>query len=188
MFVEKKDANDPLRLVVDYRGLNDITIPVRYPIPLISELQDRLAGAKYFIKIDLKSGFYFVRMAEGEEWKTAFRCRSGLFEFRVMPMGLINAPATFQAMMNHILYDLLDSGVLVYIDDILIYAETLEEHDRLVLDVLERLRQNNLAIAPQKCKWCVQEVEFLGCIISPEGVKMSKDKTDTIENWQAPRM
>ena len=146
MFVEKKDENDPLRLVINYRGLNNITIPVRYPIPLISELQDRLAGAKYFTKINLKLGFYFVRMAEGEEWKTAFRCRYGLFEFRVIPMGLINAPVTFQAIINHILHDLLNNGVLVYINDILIYTKTIKEYNRLVLDILKYLWQNNLAI------------------------------------------
>ena len=87
-------------------------------------------------------------MAEGEEWKTAFRYRYGLFEFRVMPMGLINTPITFQAIINHILHDLLDNGVLVYINDILIYTKTIEEYNRLVLDILERLRRNNLAIAP----------------------------------------
>ena len=95
IFVEKKNENNPLRLVINYRGLNNIIIPVRYPIPLISEFQDRLAGAKYFIKINLKSGFYFVWMAEGEEWKTAFHYQYGLFEFRVMPIGLINTPITF---------------------------------------------------------------------------------------------
>ena len=102
-------------------------------------------------------------------------------------MGLINTPITFQAIINHILHDLLDNGVLVYINDILIYTKTIEEHNRLILDILERLRQNNLAIAPQKCKWCIQEIEFLNYIISPQGIKISKDKTDAIENWQAPR-
>ena len=95
IFVEKKDKNDPLRLVINYRGLNNIIILVRYPIPLINELQDRLAGAKYFIKIDLKLGFYFVRMAEGEKWKTAFCYRYSLFKFRVIPMGFIHTLITF---------------------------------------------------------------------------------------------
>ena len=155
MFVEKKDKNNLLRLVINYCGLNNIIILIRYFIPLINELQDRLAGAKYFIKINLKLGFYFIRMAEGEEWKTVFHYRYSLFEFRVIPMGFINALATFQVMINHIFHDLLDNGVLVYIDDILIYIEIIEEYDRLVLDVLERLWRNNLAIAPQKYKWCV---------------------------------
>ena len=97
-------------------------------------------------------------------------------------MGLINTPTTFQIIINHILHDLLDNKVLVYIDDILIYTKTIEEHDRLILDIFKRLRRNNLAIAPQKCKWYVQEIEFLGYIISPQGVKIFKDKTDAIEN------
>ena len=146
--MEKKDKNNLLRLIINYRGLNNIIILVHYPIPLINKLQDRLVKIKYFIKINLKLGFYFVRMAEGKEWKTAFRYQYGLFEFRVIPIGLINAPITFQTMINHILHDLLDNEVLVYIDNILIYTETIEEYNRLVLDVLKRLRQNNLAIAP----------------------------------------
>lgn len=177
MFVEKKDPNDPLRPVVDYRGLNSITVPVRYPIPLITELQARFRTAKWYTKIDLKSGFYLVRIKEGDEWKTAFRCKYGLFEYAVMPMGLINAPATFQSMMNHIFRDLIDAGLLVYLDDLLIYADTIEEHDRLVTEVLKRLTEHNLAVAPQKCKWAVQEVEFLGYIISAEGISMSEGQS-----------
>ena len=146
--MEKKNKNNPLRLVINYRGLNNIIILVHYLIPLINEFQDRLIKVKYFIKINLKLGFYFVRMAEREEWKTAFRYRYGLFKFRVIPISLINTPITFQAIINHILYNLLDNGVLVYINNIFIYTETIEEYDRLILDVLERLRRNNLAIAP----------------------------------------
>ena len=146
--MEKKDKNNPLRLVINYCGLNDIIILIRYPIPLISELQDRLAGAKYFTKIDLKLGFYFVYMAEGEKWKTAFHYRYGLFEFRVMPMGLINMPTTFQIIINHILHDLLDNEILVYIDNILIYTKTIKEYNRLILDIFKRLLRNNLTITP----------------------------------------
>ena len=137
-----------MRLIINYRGLNNITILIHYPIPLINKLQDHLVRTKYFIKINLKLGFYFVRMAKGEKWKTAFRYRYSLFEFRIIPMGLINAPATFQIIINHILHNLLDNGVLIYINNILIYTETIEEHNRLILDILERLRRNNLAIVP----------------------------------------
>ena len=128
--MEKKDKNNPLRLVIDYCGLNNIIILIDYPILLIR--------------------FYFIWMAEGEKWKTVFRYQYGFFKFRVIPMGFINAPGTFQVMINHILHDLLDNGVLVYIDDILIYAETIEEYDRLILDVFKRLRRNNLTI----CQMC----------------------------------
>ena len=122
----------------------------RYPLPNSAELQDRIAGANIFTKLDLKDGYYLVRIKKGDEWKTAFRTRYGLFEFTVMPMGLVNSPATFQNMMNHIFRDLLDQGVLVYLDDILIYSKTQEEHDRLSHEVLKRIQDNKLAMAPSK--------------------------------------
>ena len=148
LFVPKKDGS--LRLCVDYRALNKVTIPNRYPIPVMAELQDRVQGATVFTKLDLKSGYHLIRIKPGDEWKTAFRCRYGLFEFTVMPFGLTNAPATFQDLMNHILRDLLDHGVVVYLDDILIYAQTLEEHDRILRKVLERLREHNVVLSLEK--------------------------------------
>jgi len=123
---------------VDYRALNCITIPNRYPLPLMQELQDRVQRTQWFTKMDIKNGFHLIQMKEGDKWKTAFRNRYGLFEFQVMPFGLTNAPSTFQNMMNHILSDLLDAGVIAYMDDILIYAKTEEEHDDLVEEVLRR--------------------------------------------------
>ncbi|CCE34872.1 uncharacterized protein CPUR_08811 [Claviceps purpurea 20.1] len=186
MFAAKNDPEDPLRPVVDYRGINKITVPIRYPIPLIPELQDHLQGARFFTKIDLKSGFNLIRMAAGHEWKTAFRCRYGLFEFTIMPFGLMNCPATFQSLMNYIFHDLLDAGVVVYIDDILIYASTLEEHDALVKEVLQRLLKYNLAIAPRKCYWRVTKVEFLGYDISTKGISMTTERTRCIQMWEAP--
>ena len=138
--MEKKNKNNPLRLVINYCEFNNIIILIRYPILLINKLQDGLIKVKYFIKINLKLGFYFVRMAGGEKWKTAFRYQYGLFEFRVMPMGLINTPTTFQVIINHILHDLLNNGVLMYINNILIYTKTIEEYNRLILDILEHLR------------------------------------------------
>jgi len=119
LFVPKPNGRG-LRLCVDYRGLNSITIPNRYPLPLMQELQDRVQGAQWFTKMDLKNGFNLIRIREGDEWKTAFRTRYGLYEFQVMPFGLTNAPSTFQDMMNHVLSDLLDIGVLAYMDDILV--------------------------------------------------------------------
>lgn len=185
--IERKGLHDDnLRPVVDWRDLNSKTIPNRYPLPLITELQDRLAGAKIFTKLDLKNGFNLIRIKEGDEWKTAFRCRYGLFEFNVMHFGLINVPATFQAMMNGILSDLIDMGVLSFVDDILIYASTMEEHDRITEEVLRRLKANSLAINPKKCVWATSKVEYLGYIISDQGIQMSKDKVDCIINWQEP--
>lgn len=187
MFVGKKDPEDPLRPVVDYRGLNRVTVPVKHPIPLIHELQAQLQGAKWFTKIDLKTGFWLVRIREGDEWKTAFRCKYGLFEYTVMPFGMINAPSTFQAMMNHLFRDMLDAGVLVYLDDLLIYATTEEEHDRIVKEVLQRLTKHHLAVSPRKCKWRVPKVEFLGYIINRQGIGMTQDKVECVLKWQPPR-
>jgi len=136
--------------------------------------------------MDLKNGFHLIQVREGDEWKTAFRTRYGLFEFRVMPFGLTNAPSTFQDMMNHIFSDMLDVGVLAYMDDILIYADTEERHDNTVREVLRRLQENGLAVSPEKCIWKTQEVEFLGYIIGQEGIKMSQEKVEAVLSWQRP--
>ena len=181
LFVPKKDGS--LRLCVDYRALNKVTVPNRYPIPVMAELQDRVQGATVFTKLDLKSGYHLIRIKEGDEWKTAFRCRYGLFEFTVMPFGLTNAPATFQDLMNHIFRDLLDHGVVVYLDDILIYAQSLEEHDKIVRKVLERLREHNLVLSLEKSVWEAYELEFLGFIISTRGIGMAEGKTDSVRTW-----
>jgi len=185
LFVPKPNGRG-LRLCVDYRGLNAITIPNRYPLPLMQELQDRVQGSRYFTKMDLKNGFNLIRIREGDEWKTAFRTRYGLYEFNVMPFSLTNAPSTFQDMMNHILSDVLDIGVLAYMDDILVYAKTEEEHDGLVKNVLERLRKNGLAISPEKCIWKAEEVEFLGYIIGRDGIRMSQSKVEAVLSWERP--
>ena len=185
LFVPKPN-NRGLRLCVDYRGLNAVTIPNRYPLPLMQELQDRVRGAQWFTKMDLKNGFNLIRIRKGDEWKTAFRTRYGLYEFQVMPFGLTNAPSTFQDMMNHVLSDVLDVGVLAYMDDILVYAETEEEHDQLVREVLKRLQQNGLAVSPEKCVWKTHEVEFLGYVIGRKGISMSQDKVEAVLSWRTP--
>jgi len=135
LFISKPNGHG-LRLCVDYREINRITIPNRYPLPLMQELQDRIQGAQWFTKMDLKNGFHLIWIKEGDECKTAFRTRYGLYEFLVMPFGLCNAPATFQDMMNHIFRDMLNLGLLAYMDDLLIYAKTVEEHDKIVGEVL----------------------------------------------------
>ena len=186
LFVPKPKGRG-LRLCVDYRALNRITIPNRYPLPLMQELQDRVQGAQWFTKMDLKNGFNLIRVREGDEWKTAFRTQYGLYEFQVMPFGLTNAPSTFQDMMNHVFSDMLDLGVLAYMDDILIYAKTEEEHDRRVKEVLGRLQQNGLAVSPEKCIWKAHEVEFLGYMIGRNGIRMSTDKVEAVLEWKTPR-
>jgi len=184
-FVPKPNVRG-LRLCVDYRGLNAVTIPNRYPLPLMQELQDRVQGAQWFTKLDLKNGFNLIRIRKGDEWKTVFRTRYGLYEIQVMPFGLTNAPSTFQDMMNHVLSDVLDIGVLAYMDDILIYAKTEEEHDGLVRKVLGRLQANGLAVSPEKCVWKTHEVEFLGYVIGHHGIRMSQDKVEAVLSWQQP--
>jgi len=128
LFAPKKDGG--LRLCVDYRGLNAITVKNRYPLPLITEIMDRVTGAQYFSKIDLKDAYYRLRVKAGDEWKTAFRTRYGHYEFMVVPMGLTNAPATFQAYINKALRGLVDDFCIVYLDDILIFSKTKEEHEQ----------------------------------------------------------
>jgi len=151
-----------LRLVVDYRGLNKVTIHNKYPIPLMSELRDQVCDATIFTKLDLKNGFHLIGIRPGDEWETSFRTRYWLYEYRVMSFGLVNAPATCQAMMNEIMKEFLDRGVVNYIDDIFIYVKSLEEHRILVSKVLEKLRQLGMAISLEKSTFHVKSVDFLG--------------------------
>jgi len=183
-FVPKPDGT--LRLCVDYRGLNKITIKNKYPLPFISELRSRLGKATIFTKLDLKNGYYLIRMAEGEEWKTAFKSRYGLYEYTVMPFGLCNAPSTFQSMINDVFRDMLDVGVIAYMDDILIYTETVEEYVALVRRVMERLRKARLCVSIKKSSFHQREVEFLGYKISDGGISMTSTKVEEIRAWSTP--
>jgi hypothetical protein len=185
LFVPKKDGK--LRLCVDYRQLNNITKKNRYPLPLIEEIQDRFQGTKWFTSLDVRDAYYRIRMKEGEEWKTAFRTRFGLYEYLVMPFGLTNAPATFQALINHALYEYLDNFVVAYLDDILIYTKgTREDHTEKVRKVLEKIKKFDLLLKPEKCEFFKKEVNFLGHIISTEGIRMDPDKIKAILEWPTP--
>nr|OQO30940.1 hypothetical protein B0A51_04167 [Rachicladosporium sp. CCFEE 5018] len=185
IFVAK--PNGKLRLVQDYRKLNDITIRNRYPLPSIEECQDRLIGANWFTKIDLRDAFYSIRMAEGEEWKTAFRTQYGLYEFLLMPMGLTNAPASCQALVNNVLRDLLDVTVFAYMDDILVFTRgPLQQHIRDVQAVFERLSTTSFKTAPEKCEFHKKSVKFLGFMIGTDGIKIDPEKTTSIREWQTP--
>jgi len=152
----------------------------------MQELQDRVQGAKWFTKLDLKNGFNLIRIREGNEWKTAFRTRYGLYEFKVIPFGLTNALSTFHDMINHVFSDMIDLGLLVYRDDFLIYAKTEKEYDQRVKEVLRRLQDNRLAVSPGKCVWKTQEVEFLGYVIGQDGIKMAKGKVEAVLDWKTP--
>ena len=184
LFVPKPDSR--LRLVVNYRGLNKVTIHNKYLIPMMTELKDRVKDAQIFTKLDLKDGFHLIRIRQGDEWKTAFRTHYGLYEYKVMPFGLVNAPATFQTMMNEILREFLDDGVVVYIDDILIYSKDPKDHITLVRKVLQRLRDFQMAISLEKRVFHVKTVDFLGYVVATDGVTMNEKKVETIKAWKPP--
>lgn len=165
-----------------------MTIKNRYPLPLISELIGKLKGAKYFTKLDVRWGYNNVRIKDGDEWKAAFRTNRGLFEPLVMFFGLTNSPATFQTMMNDIFRDLINRGVVVvYLDDIMIFTRTLEEHRKIVREVLEILRTNKLYLKDEKCEFERTKTEYLGMIISEGSVEMDPAKVAGIMEWPIPK-
>jgi len=179
--------NERLRLCVDYRQLNELTILNKHPLPLMTELRKGVAGATIFSKPHLKDGYHLIRIKNGDEWKTAFHTRYGHYQYKVMPFGLVNAPATFQAMMNTILRHFLYHPVVVYLDDILIYSKSMEEHEALLKQVLARLERHALAVSLKKSVFHVDRVEFLGYIVGKRGVTMSEKKVKSILNWKAQR-
>lgn len=185
LFVKKKDGS--MRMCIDYRALNTITVKNKYPLPRIDELFDRLQGAQFFTKIDLRSGYHQIRIHPQDIEKTAFRTRYGHFEFLVLPFGLTNAPATFMHLMHQIFRPHLDSFVLVFLDDILVFSKSLEEHRQHVATVLELLKTNHLYAKESKCELFQTSVEFLGHIIDREGVHMMNDKVKAIMEWPAPK-
>ena len=184
LFVPKK--NGKLRLCVDYRGLNNVMVKNKYPLPLMDPLREQVKGATIFTKFDLRDGYYLIRIKEGDEWKTAFRTQYGQFEYKVMPFGLCNAPATFQGMMNEVLREFLDQGVVVYLDDVLIYSKDRKSHIKLVRQVLARLAQYNLAVTGHKSQFHVPETEFLGFIVNGKGIHVSNETTKSVREWAVP--
>ena len=185
-FVKKKCGG--LRPVQDYRRLNEMTIKNRYPLPLISEIMDKLKGAKYFTKLDVRWGFENIRMKEGDEWKAAFITNRGLYEPTVMFFGLTNFPATFQNMLNDIFRDLILTGhVIIYMDDILIFTDDLATHQLITRQVLSVLQNNNLFLKPEKCSFEALEVEYLGVIVSQGSIKMDPKKVEALRDWPTPR-
>lgn len=183
-FVDKKDKS--LRPCIDYRGLNDITIRNRYPLPLMSSAFELIHGARVFTKLDLRNAYHLVRIREGDEWKTAFNTPSGHYEYLVMPFGLTNAPAVFQAFVNDVLRDMLNDFVFVYLDDILIFSPDESSHVEHVRQVLHRLLQNQLYVKAEKCEFHQASVSFLGFVIAEGSVQMDPDKVSAVRNWPAP--
>jgi hypothetical protein len=185
LFVKKKDGS--LRMCIDYRALNKLTIKNRYPLPRIDEIFDRVHGAKVFSKLDLRSGYHQIRIQDQDISKTAFRTRYGHYEFMVMPFGLTNAPATFQRLVNDIFRPLLDNCVVVYLDDILIYSPDLATHQEHLRQVFEILRREKLYCKKSKCEFLKTSVEYLGHVISDQGIQVDPKKVESIVNWPVPK-
>ncbi|GJP81305.1 hypothetical protein CLOP_g11465 [Closterium sp. NIES-67] len=184
LFTPKPDGS--LRMCIDYRALNKQTIKNKYPIPRIDDLLDQLRGATVFSKLDLRSRYWQIRMADNSIHKTAFRTRYGSYEYLVMPFGLTNAPATFQAKMNHILRPLLDECVVVYLDDILIYSRDMKQHVEHLRRVFEILRRERFYVKLSKSEFALEKVKFLGHMVSAQGVHVDPKKIEAVRTWQTP--
>jgi hypothetical protein len=185
LFVKKKDGT--MRMCVDYRALNKMTVKNKYPLPRIDELLDRLLGAQHFSKIDLRSGYHQVRIAEEDIHKTAFSTRYGHFEFLVLPFGLTNAPATFMNLMQNVFSEYLDDFVIVFLDDILVYSKNVAEHLKHLKTVLQTLREHKLYAKLSKCEFFKSEISFLGHIVTKDGLKMEPSKVKDVMDWPQPK-
>ncbi|CAI7848657.1 unnamed protein product [Closterium sp. NIES-54] len=184
LFTPKPDRS--LRMCIDYRALNKQTIKNKYPIPRIDDLLDQLRGATVFSKLDLRSGYWQIWMADNSIHKTAFLTPYGSYEYLVMPFGLTNAPATFQAEVNHILRPLLDECVVVYLDDILIYARDMKQHIEHLQRFFEILRREKFYVKLSKSEFALKKVQFLGYMVSAQGVHVDPKNIEAVRTWKTP--
>jgi len=180
IFVDKKDGTQ--RMCVDYRSLNEVTIKNKYPLPRIDDLFDQLRGACVFSKIDLHSGYHQLKIRNADIPKTAFTTRYGLYEYTVMSFGLTNAPAYFMYMMNKVFMEYLDKFVVVFIDDILVFSKTEEEHAEHLRLVLQKLKEHKLYAKCSKCEFWLKEVSFLGHVVSNGGIAVDPGKVKDVLN------
>ncbi|GKB73504.1 putative reverse transcriptase domain-containing protein, partial [Tanacetum coccineum] len=185
LFVKKKDGS--FWMCIDYRELNKLTVKNRYPLPRIDDLFDQLQGSSVYSKIDLRSGYHQLRVREEDIPKTAFRTRYGHYEFQVMPFGLTNAPAVFMDLMNRVCKPYLDKFVIVFIDDILIYSKSKQEHEEHLKIILELLKKEELYAKFSKCEFWIPKVQFLGHVIDSEGIHVDPAKIESIKDWTSPK-
>ncbi len=184
MFTPKPDG--VLRLCVNYRGLNSMTIKNRYPLPLIDDRVDRLSDACAFTKVNVKNAYHRLRIQEGDEWKTAFRIRYGLFEYLMMPFKLTNAPASFQSYIHGVVRPYLDITDIVYLNDVFVFLRNLFQHEQHVREVLKGLLKAGLFAKLSKPLLSVTRFPFLGFILRDKGVEMEEDRHSPILNWPEP--
>ncbi|CAA0816696.1 Uncharacterized mitochondrial protein AtMg00860, partial [Striga hermonthica] len=185
LFVKKKDGS--MRMCIDYRELNALIVKNKYPLPHIEDLFDQLRGASIFSKIDLRSGYHQLKIRESDISKTAFRTRYGHYEFVVMPFRLSNAPAVFMDLMNRVFHPFLDQFVIVFIDDILVYSQSIDQHKEHLRIVLETLRHEKLYAKFSKCEFWLDRVAFLGHIVTARGIEVNPSKIEAVSKWDTPR-